>query len=257
MAEPPSVTREMLELAIDLATRGGDIALQHFASAALHVETKSDGTPVTVADREVERMLRAEIQTRFPADAVLGEEEGAIEGSSGRRWVIDPIDGTRAFMRGVPLFSTLLALHDEHGPAIGVVRLPALATTVAAGRGLGCFRDGNPVRVSSHGELRGAVVTSSAFEHWPEPMLLAVKRAGCLLRTWGDGYGYYLVATGAVDAMVDPEVSAWDMAPMPVLIAEAGGRFSALDGSNRYDAGSGLATNGRIHEAMLAALAAR
>jgi fructose-1,6-bisphosphatase/inositol monophosphatase family enzyme len=135
--------------------------------------------------------------------------------------------------------------------------MPALGETVAAGRGLGCFIDGQPARVSAKRDLEGAIVTTSGYEGWSEEQLLRVKRAGCVLRTWGDGYGYALVATGRVDAMVDPVASPWDLAPMPVVLGEAGGCFSAVDGSVGIDTGTGVATNARIHDALLVALGGR
>ncbi len=259
--EPPPIPRPvdpaLLSVAVELAEQAGALALRWFRSPGLTVATKGDGSPVTQADREAERLVRREIGRRFPDDTILGEEEGLAEGTSARRWILDPIDGTLAFSRGVPTFSTLLALHDEHGPAIGVIVLPALGETVAAGRGLGCSSNGVPVHVSDRDEVRGSTLSTSGFDHWPEPALVAVKRAGWRLRTWGDGWGYALVATGRIDAMVDPEVSPWDLAPMPVILAEAGGRFTAADGRARFDGGSGVATNGRLHGALLAQLAER
>jgi histidinol phosphatase-like enzyme (inositol monophosphatase family) len=251
---PPPLPRDLLDYAVDLSRRAGAIALRWFESSELAVESKGDGTPVTQADRAAEELVRGEIESRFPDDAILGEEHGTRDGRSGRRWIVDPIDGTKAFMRGVPLFSTLVAMEDEHGPALGVIHLPALGKTIAAGRGLGCFAGDRRIRVKARTELAGATISTSGYEHWPEPMLLSVKRAGCVLRTWGDGYGYALVVTGNIDAMVDPEVSAWDMAPMPIIVTEAGGRFSALDGSSRIDAGSGVASSPELHEALMRAL---
>jgi histidinol-phosphatase len=152
------------------------------------------------------------------------------------------------------LYSTLLALDDEHGPAIGVIVLPALRQAVYAGRGRGCWVDGAPARVSTTGSLDGAYLTTSSYSHWDDAALLAVKHAGCHLRTWGDGYGYALIATGRADAMVDPSVEVYDVAPMPVIMAEAGGRFTSLDGAPGAAGGSGIATNGLVHDDLLAVL---
>jgi histidinol-phosphatase len=154
----------------------------------------------------------------------------------------------------VPLYSTLLALDDEHGPAIGVIGLPALGQMVYAGRGLGCWADGRPARVSDTSELRHAYLTTSSFANWPEESLMAARRSGCELRTWGDGYGYALVATGRADVMVDPTAEVYDVAAMPVIIAEAGGRFSSLAGTPGAGGGNGVASNGTLHEAALAML---
>jgi len=174
--------------------------------------------------------------------------------------VVDPIDGTYGFVHGVPLYSTLLAVLDDHGPLIGVIHLPALRETVYAARGLGCFwrRNGQPprpARVNSHPTLAGSAVMTSGIGHWLPGRLDRLHEAGAKVRTWGDGYGYALVATGRVEAMVDPEVSVWDLAPLPVILAEAGGRFTTVDGRNDLWGGSGVASNGHIHDPLLAALA--
>jgi histidinol phosphatase-like enzyme (inositol monophosphatase family) len=247
----PPVERELLDFAVDVVRAAGEVTLRWFRSPDLAVDRKADGTPVTAADRAAERLARERIGDRFPDDGVVGEEEPETSGRSGRRWIVDPIDGTKAFTRGVPLYSTLLALHDTHGPALGVIGLPALGQAVYAGRGLGCWSDGHPARVSDTPALDGAYLMSSSYSHWPDQALLAVKHVGCHLRTWGDGYGYALVATGRADAMVDPEVELYDVAAMPVILAEAGGRFTTIDGGEDPAAGSGVATNGVVHEALL------
>jgi histidinol-phosphatase len=254
LPDAPPVDRSLLDFAVELVRDAGKATLPWFGDADLRVDRKSDGTPVTAADRAAERLVRERIAEQFPADGVLGEEEPETAGSSGRRWIVDPIDGTKAFTRGVPLYSTLLALDDAHGPAIGVIGLPALGQVVYAGRGLGCWADGRPARVSDTSSLRHAYLTTSSFGHWPEDALLAVRRAGCELRTWGDGYGYALVATGRADLMVDPTVERYDVAPMPVILAEAGGRFTSLSGAPGAAGGSGLATNGRLHDEAMALL---
>jgi histidinol-phosphatase len=251
---PPAADEATLELAVRLARAAGDRTLRWFRADDLEVEQKDDGTPVTAADRDAERFLRTELARACPADGVLGEEEAAVAGSTGRRWIIDPIDGTKAFTCGVPLYSTLLALEDEHGIAVGVIHLPALGETVWAGRGLGCWSDRGRARVHDGGSLAGAYVMSSSFDTWSADQVVAVREAGAILRTWGDGYGYALVATGRAAAMVDPVVAPYDIAPMPVVLAEAGGRFTDLDGADTIEGGSGLATNGRVHDALLAAL---
>ena len=244
----------LLDAAVTLAREAGDATLRWFRSPELGVQTKADGTPVTDADRAAERIVRSWLEANFPDDAVVGEEETDRPGTSGRRWIVDPIDGTKAFTHGVPLYATLLAVDDEDGPAVGVIHLPALGETVWAGRGLGCFVNDEPARVNDRSTLDGAYIMSSAFDHWPERSLRAVRVAGGVTRTWGDGYGYALVATGRVEAMVDPVVAPWDLAPMPVIMAEAGGRFTDFDGVTRIDGGSGLASNGAIHDELLALL---
>jgi histidinol-phosphatase len=242
---------ELLDVAVDLARRAGELTLEWFRTDDLAIERKDDGTPVTAADRAAERFLRQEITDRFPDDAIVGEEEADTAGSSGRTWVVDPIDGTKAFTHGVPLFCNLLAVEDGQGSAIGVINLPALGETVYAGRGLGAFVNGRPARVSTRDRLAGSYLSSCGFDYWTEPMLAAARQSGAALRTWGDGYGYALVATGRVDAMCDPVVARWDVAPMPVILTEAGGRFTDLDGGAGSGGGTGLATNGRLHEEWL------
>jgi histidinol phosphatase-like enzyme (inositol monophosphatase family) len=253
----PPVDPSLLDAAVDLAREAGDLTLRWFRSVDLSIDTKADGTPVTEADRAAERLVRQRLAERFPDDAVLGEEEDDRPGTSGRRWIVDPIDGTKSFTHGVPLYCTLLGVDDEHGSAAGVIHLPALGETVWAGRGRGCFVNGRPARVSDHATLRGAYVMSSGIDGWPGDTFAALLRAGVVVRTWGDGYGYALVATGRVEAMIDPVVAQWDMAPMPVILAEAGGTFTDLGGETRIDGGSGVASNGHLHAELLRLVAAR
>lgn len=252
----------MLEQVVDLVRAAGDLTLRWFRSAELDVDHKADGTPVTAADRAAERFLREGLGRLFPEDAVIGEEEPDTTGSSGCTWVVDPIDGTKAFTHGVPLYSTLVARYDEAGCALGVINLPALGETVYAGRGLGCRlrrADGAVVdtRVSRRSSLDGGCVCTSGLGGWGRPRLDRLLGSGALVRTWGDGFGFALVATGRVEAMVDPEVALWDVAPLPVILTEAGGRFTdatgaaglaTLDPGRRYAA---VATNGLVHEQVL------
>jgi histidinol phosphatase-like enzyme (inositol monophosphatase family) len=247
---PPAADRALLDEAVDLARAAGASTTRWFRSTGLVIDQKGDGSPVTEADRAAERLVREHLARAHPDDAVVGEEEAPTAGTSGRCWIVDPIDGTKAFTHGVPLYSTLLAVDDEHGPAVGVIDLPALGETVYAGRGLGCFCNGEPVGVSAKAELAGAYLTTSGYDFWPNDVLLAAKAEGMLLRTWGDGYGYALVATGRVEAMVDFGVARYDVAAMPVILAEAGGRFTDFAGEPRTDAGTGLATNGHLHEPL-------
>lgn len=254
------VARELLDEAVALTRAAGDLTLRWFREEELGIEHKGDGTPVTAADRAAERYLREQLAVRFPDDAIIGEEEPDSQGSSGRTWIIDPIDGTKAFTHGVPLYSNLLALYDDEGPAIGVINLPALGETVYAARGLGCFFDGRPVHVNDRPALDGGCVCTSGLGAWSAEQLAAVHASGALLRTWGDGYGFALVATGRAEAMVDPRVAVWDVAPMPVILREAGGRFTTTGGEDQLpiDTGgllSGVATNGHVHDEVLGLLA--
>jgi histidinol-phosphatase len=251
----PPADAELLGAAVDILQEAGELTLRHFRSVDLEVDDKADGTPVTVADRGAERLIRERLSALCPDDTVQGEEEASTTGTSGRTWTIDPIDGTKAFTHGVPLYSNLLALDDEHGPAIGVINIPALGETVWAGRGLGCFYNGEPTQVSTRTEVAGAWMMTSGIGNWNPALLDAVHDAGVFVRTWGDGYGYVLVATGRVEAMLDPQAAVWDVAPMPVIMAEAGGRFSAVDGRPGADHGSGLGSNGALHDALLEVVA--
>lgn len=249
--DAPPVDPDLVTFAVELARGAGELTLRWFASDDLGVEQKADGTPVTAADRAAERWVREQLESHCPHDGVIGEEEPPTEGASGRRWILDPIDGTKAFTRGVPLYSTLLAFDDEHGPAVGVIALPALRQVVWAGRGRGCWFDGRPAHVSRTPAVDGAYLMSSSYSHWDEAALLAVKRAGMHLRTWGDGYGYSLVATGRADAMVDPAAALYDVAAMPIILAEAGGTFTSLAGDPSPAGGNGVATNGLLHADLL------
>lgn len=255
MSAPP-VDPARLREAIELAQAAGHETLRWFRSSTLAVDTKGDGSPVTEADRSAERYLRAELRRRHPHDTIIGEEEADHRGTSPNRWVLDPIDGTKAFTHGVPLYANLLAWFDEHGPAIGVINLPALGETVAAGRGLGCFLNGDRCTVSTTATLDTAYVCTSGLDNWP-PAALATFARTVKLRTWGDAYGYALVATGRVDAMLDPEVAFYDVAAMLTILPEAGGSFTDLTGACTATGGSGLGTNGVLHAALLDAWNAR
>lgn len=240
----PDADPDDLARAIEIAVTASRATLEWFQTD-VPVDTKGDGTPVTVADRTAETMIRTALAERFPDDAVVGEEHPDATGTSRRTWIIDPIDGTKAFIRGVPLYSTLLALWDTHGPAIGVVVFPALDDVIAAGRGLGCTWNGRPARARAREDLDGALVTTSSYSNWPTAAFRAVVDGGALTRTWGDAYGYALVATGRADAMVDPALEWWDVAPMAVIVPESGGRLTQLDGGGIIAGfGSAIATGG-------------
>ena len=251
-SRPPPADESLVDFAVKVAEQAGLITLDWFQRPGLEVSAKGDGSPVTAADYAVERFLRAELARAFPDDAVCGEEEDDTTGSSGRTWIIDPIDGTKAFAQGVPLYATLLALMDSHGPAVGVISLPALGESVWAGRGLGTRWNGSPCHTSEHRDLSEAYVCTSGLSYWPEPALARLRANGARIRTWGDAYGYALVATGRADAMVDPECFDWDVAPMSVIISEAAGRFSDTAGADDWRNGSAVASNSLIHDDLLA-----
>jgi len=241
----------LLEEAIALAESAGALTLRYFGKSDLRVDGKPDGTEVTDADRGAETLIREHIVENHPDDAILGEEHGTVAGTSGRTWVVDPIDGTFGFVRGVPLYSTLIAVVDETGPAVGVIHFPALAQTVGAARGEGCFFDGVRCAVGGTDTVDGSLICSSDWRAASDHQLLSLKRAGAHMRTWGDAYGYAMVAAGNAEAMIDPICSTWDLAPVPVIIHESGGTFSSLDGDPGFDRGHGVATNGAIHDELL------
>lgn len=246
--------REELDLALHLAAEAGKAVLPHFRTT-LAVETKADNSPVTIADRGAEELLRNLMEKHTPGYGIIGEEFGETPGKSGREWVIDPIDGTKAFIHGVPLFGTLLALLEDGKPVVGVCALPALGHVLAASLGGGCRLDGVQCRVSEVARvedsllLDGSATTMERLGHGER--WAALRRRAKLHRGWGDCYGHLLVATGKAEAMVDPIVSIWDIAPFAVILPEAGGRFSAFSGKESITEKSGISTNGLIHEEIL------
>lgn len=250
----PPADQELLRAVSDIATAAGAVSQRWFGTSDLDINWKGDGSPVTAADLATETFLREEILRHYPDSTIKGEEHEDTEGSGPLTWIVDPIDGTKAFSRGVPLYSNLITVIDEHGTLVSAINLPALAELVIAGRGLGCFRNGERCHVSDETVPERCVLTTSGYDYWPEPMLRGALASGMQMRTWGDGYGYALVATGRAEAMVDPVVAHWDVAGMDVILTEAGGRFSALDGSPRTDGGTGIGTNGLIHDDLLAQL---
>lgn len=248
----------LLDFATRAAERAGSITLQHFGSAV--VEFKGDGSEVTEADRAAEEYLRAAIAEAFPEDGILGEEGDEVASRSGRRWILDPIDGTRSFASGVPLYSVLLALEVNGAPILGCCHFPALSQTLAAARGAGAWFNGSRARVSACDDLAAARVVTSGLEYWrdwaPEIGKQGWERLvgrSRFARTWGDSYGYALIATGRADIMADPACGAtWDFAPMVPIMAEAGGRFTTLSGEAVHAWSTALATNGRLHTAAAA-----
>ena len=248
--------RELLAVAVEVAREGGRRTLAHFQAGG-SVDTKPDGTPVTRADREAEAAMRARITRTFPDHAILGEEEGETRGRAPWRWIIDPLDGTRTFVRGVPLFGTLVGIEHDDEPVVGVIHLPALDETVAAARGEGCTWNGRRCRVSAVDRLADALVVvtderaararSAAYER------LAARTA--MQRTWADCYGYALVATGRADVALDPAMNVWDCAALLPVIEEAGGRFTDWRGRRTIRGGEAVATNGTLHDETLRLLA--
>ena len=249
-----------LALALELADIADSITLGRFGAADLKVATKPDLTPVTEADTAVEHAIRDRLTAARPTDSVLGEEFGDSAGGS-RRWIIDPIDGTMGYLRGLPVWATLLALQQGDELLLGVVSAPALGRRWWAARGAGAFLDDGlagaprPLHVSSVRELADAHLSLSAASEWEAigrlEQILELGRRCWRTRGFGDFWSYMLVAEGAVEIGLDPEASLWDLAAMQVIVEEAGGRFSDLDGVRHPDGGNALATNGLLHETAL------
>ena len=231
--------------------------MARFGAADLHVETKPDLTPVSDADRDVEQVIRDRLAELRPDDVVLGEEFGGPAAAT-RRWIIDPIDGTKSYIRGMPTWATLIALTIEDRGVLGVVAAPALGRRWWAARGAGAFADGRPIHVSAVSELADSVLAWSGIEDWDElgrfPVLLELGRRCWRTRGIGDAWQYMLVAEGVAEIAVDPVVSLWDLAAPQVIVEEAGGRFTDFAGVATADGGAGLATNGLVHDAALAIL---
>jgi histidinol phosphatase-like enzyme (inositol monophosphatase family) len=250
-----------LKLAIAVGKEAGRLTLRYFQQANYEVERKSDASPVTVADRSAEQLLRERIASEFPRDGILGEELGTAEGTSGYRWILDPIDGTKSFISGVPLYGTLIGV--EHGGRClaGLIFMPALDEGVYAATGQGAwhFRGDappQPARVSRKAKLADGLFLTSAVDTY-DPRgaagaFLALQKAAYITRTWGDCYGYLLVATGRAEVMVDPLMNLWDAAALQPILEEAGGTFTDWKGNATIHAGESIATNGLVLEEVLA-----
>jgi histidinol-phosphatase len=250
-----------LEQAVQMALAAGQVTLQYFQQDNFQVERKSDRSPVTVADRQAEQLLRQRIAQHFSSDAVVGEEFGEQGGSSGYRWILDPIDGTKSFIFGVPLYGTLVGIEHEGQPVAGVIHMPGLHESVYAGRGMGChYRRGDsdpvPARVSAREQLaEGLFVTSqvdSFGSRGADEAFRLIQQQAYVTRTWGDCYGYLLVATGRADVMIDPIMNVWDAAAIQPILEEAGGTFTDWQGRPTIHGGEGIGTNRRLLDHVLA-----
>lgn len=255
-----TVTVMALEaVAVEACRRGGAAAMRHFRRADLAVETKADDSPVTVADRTAEDTIRAYIEAVHPQDGWLGEETGTRAGSSGRDWIVDPIDGTKNFIHGIPLWSTLVACR-EHGEVVaGAVAMPALGEVYSAARGCGARCDGVPIRVSGTTDLAQALWCYETRSWWAEAGMAAVfdrlMSATRMQRGLCDAYAHMLVASGRADVVIEPALSLWDLAAPSIVVAEAGGRVSTRAGGHDLAAGHAVVTNGHLHDAVLACIA--
>jgi histidinol phosphatase-like enzyme (inositol monophosphatase family) len=241
--------QNLLAFAVEVAWRAGRSALAHYQTGVA-TETKPDASPVTAADRVAEQIARDLITTKFPHDGILGEEFGAVRTDANRRWILDPIDGTRTFVRGVPFFGCLLALEEAGEPVIGVMYFPALDETIYAARGEGCWWNGRRALVSDETELDRALILTSDVEDIERLQLVAgwnrVRSRAGFVRTWGDCYGHALVATGRAEAMFDAEMSLWDSAALRPIIEEAGGVYTDWYGNATHTGNSAIATNAAL-----------
>jgi len=252
---------DWLALLHELADVADAIALRHFRRADLAVDTKPDDSPVTMADRGIEDAIRTQVGTRHPDLGIVGEEAGASGAAGATRLIIDPIDGTRNFVRGVPVFATLLAVEHDREVIAGLVSAPALGQRWHAARGSGAWNGTRRLAVSSVTDLAQAHLFHGSVgghaEGNPLPGVLALAGRVARTRGFGDFYQHVLVAEGAGEIAVDPVVRLWDIAALQVIVEEAGGRATTLDGTRDIRGGTLVSSNGRLHDAALAALRGR
>lgn len=238
---------DFLPFALDAVWQAGRLTLAHFQTG-IAVERKKDNTPLTIADKQAENLLRQLIQTQYPEHSILGEEYADKQRDSQYTWIIDPIDGTKSFVCGVPLFANLLALMDGEKALLGIMNFPALNETIYAVRGEGCYWNGRSARVSNTQQMQDAVLLTSGLHYFKDKQAAwdRLAKATYFQRTWGDAYGYALVATGRADIMVDPAMALWDIAPLQVIMEEAGGTLTDWQGSSTIYNEESIATNGRL-----------
>src|SRR5882672_1444919 len=246
--------KALLDFAARLAREAGDITQRHF-KGSFAAERKADNSLVTIADREAETFLRASIEQSFPDDGILGEEEGERVGTSQRRWIIDPVDGTYSFVQGVPLYAVLIGLEIDGESVLGVCNLPALHELVYAARGIGCFWNGATARVSKTKFLSEALLLATDFgtceQYGFGPAAEALQQQVNARRTWGDAYGHVLVATGRADIMLDPVMNVWDCAALLPVLEEAGGTFTNWQGVRTIHGGNAISTNGLLFDSVM------
>jgi len=253
---PEPALRDLLEVAVEAALAGGRRTLAYFNSGE-PVELKADGSPVTVADREAEALMRRIIEGTYPGHAILAEESGEKPGRQPFRWIVDPLDGTRTFVRGVPLFGTLVGVEAYGEPLVGVVYLPALDELITAARGEGCRWNGRTCHVSTVSRLEDAllVVTDERSARARSGAYERLSSRTQLQRTWADCYGYMLVATGRAEIALDPVMAVWDCAALVPIVEEAGGHFTDWRGRRTIHSGEAVATNGALQREVLGLLA--
>lgn len=252
--------RELLDFAVDATWQAGKITLEYFQSGTA-VERKADTSPVTLADRRAEEKLRECIHRAFPTHGIVGEEYGETPGSSAYRWILDPLDGTRSFVQGVPLYGVMMGLEYVGRAILGVVHCPALGDTVYAAKGEGCYWNGRRAHVSPVTRLEDAVVLAtdvrSFYDQGRGSVFETLQDKTQLQRTWGDCYGHILVATGRAEIMLDPLLSIWDCAALQPILEEAGGTFTDWAGTATHIGGNGFSTNGHLFQVVMDIIQAR
>ncbi len=268
---PPSLASVLggrVAFALALAVAASRETLKFFRTNEFQVERKSDRSPVTRADKQTEQLVRSMLAQSFPADSILGEEFGSVTGQSEFEWIIDPIDGTKSFISGVPLYSTLVGMTIAGQPQIGVITIPALGEIVVAAKGLGAWygqsssqQSSNKLTqtfVSKQSRLEDGLMVTTQIDNFShrkaESAYRELESQAYVSRTWGDGYGYLLVATGRAEVMVDPIVNPWDVAAVAPVIEEAGGRFTSWAGDFDIRAGHCIGSNGLVHDQVLSRL---
>lgn len=249
-----------LQFALDAARQAGEFIMSYYQSPELSVDRKRDASPVTEADRGAEQLIRKMLADQYPSDAILGEEFGESSGTSGWRWVLDPVDGTKSFIHGVPLFGTLIGVECEGRPVAGVCRLPALQEVVYGAIGQGAWwqvanRDPRRAKVSDVSDLSKATFSTTTIQGWKrvgrQAAFERITGTAAISRGWGDCYGHALAATGRVDVMVDPLLNPWDCAAFVPILKEAGGSFVDFKGVETINSGNGLSVNAGLKDTLL------
>lgn len=249
-----------MTFAVEIARQAGELIMRYYQNPELAVELKNDASPVTVADREAERLMRERIGETFPDDAILGEEFGEKAGTTGWRWILDPVDGTKSFVHGVPLFGTLIGAEKDGRAEVGVCRMPALDEMAYAGSGQGCWwqqGDADPVegRVTTVDKFSDALLcytSSGYFSGSSQSAVFDALQTGCRIsRGWGDCYGHLLVATGRADVIVEPALHPWDAAALIPLVREAGGHYLDWNGRESFESGNGMSVNDALRDEVL------
>jgi histidinol-phosphatase len=263
MTQQPPENDELkgrLDFALAASAEAAELIMKHYQSQDLQVESKGDASPVTIADRGAEELLRERIAERYPDDGVLGEEFDETPSQSGWRWILDPIDGTKSFIHGVPLFGTLVGLEKDDKCEVGVCRFPALNEVVYAASGGGAWwqigsAKPQPARVSSVSSLGDACFCTTTVTGWDDvsagDLFDRFSREAKLTRGWGDCYGHMLVATGRAEFMVDPKLNPWDAAALVPIVQEAGGHFVDWNGQPTIYSGNGLSVNANLRQNVL------